>query len=236
VTAKDLSLRLISSYGAAGGNGYVVEYAGSTVRDLDMDARLTLCNMTTEFSAMTGLIAPDDTTFAYLEGRRWAPRGELWNRALDHWRELYSDEGARFDREIRIEAGEVAPMITWGTSPQHAAPVSGCVPVLGDSNTTPEAYERAIAYMGVTPGMPLADLEIGAAGGGGAAGSEGCEWGQRCVCAGVDGYPARGGSRGTRRSVQAGGVSVAGIGLLHVLLRGRRELSPGRACHLDHEP
>jgi 3-isopropylmalate/(R)-2-methylmalate dehydratase large subunit len=163
VTAKDLSLRLISSYGSAGGNGYAVEYAGGTVRGLDMDARLTLCNMTTEFSAVTGFMAPDDTTFAYLEGRPLAPRGELWNRALDHWRELYSAEDARFDREIRIEAGEVAPMITWGTSPQHAVSVTGCVPESRDSNTTPEAYERAIAYMGVAAGTPLAELEIDAA-------------------------------------------------------------------------
>jgi 3-isopropylmalate/(R)-2-methylmalate dehydratase large subunit len=163
VTAKDMSLRLISSYGSAGGNGYVVEYGGSTVRGLDMDARLTLCNMTTEFSAMTGIIAPDDTTFAYLEGRPFAPRGELWSRALDYWRELYSEEDARFDREIRIEAGEVAPMITWGTSPQHAVSVTGRVPEPGDSHTTPEAYERAIAYMDVTPGTPLAELPIDAA-------------------------------------------------------------------------
>jgi 3-isopropylmalate/(R)-2-methylmalate dehydratase large subunit len=160
VTAKDLSLALISRHGSAGGNGYVVEYAGSVVRDLNIEARLTLCNMTTEFSAMTGLIAPDDVTFAYLEGRRFAPRGALWQQALAHWRTLRSDDGAYFDREIVIDVGELSPMITWGTSPQHAVAVTGRVPELTESGTIPEAYERAIAYMGVVPGAPLAQLRI----------------------------------------------------------------------------
>jgi 3-isopropylmalate/(R)-2-methylmalate dehydratase large subunit len=160
VTAKDLSLALISRHGSAGGNGYVVEYAGSVVRDLDIEARLTLCNMTTEFSAMTGLIAPDEVTFAYLEGRRFAPRGALWQQALAHWRTLRSDDGAYFDREIVIDVGELSPMITWGTSPQHAVAVTGRVPELTESGTTPEAYERAIAYMDVVPGAPLAQLRI----------------------------------------------------------------------------
>jgi 3-isopropylmalate/(R)-2-methylmalate dehydratase large subunit len=163
VTAKDLSLALISRHGSAGGNGYVVEYAGSVVRDLDIEARLTLCNMTTEFSAMTGLIAPDEATFAYLEGRRFAPRGAIWHQALAHWRTLRSDDGACFDREIVIDAGELSPMITWGTSPQHAVAVTGRIPRLTESGTTPEAYERAIAYMGVEPGAPLAQLRIDAA-------------------------------------------------------------------------
>jgi 3-isopropylmalate/(R)-2-methylmalate dehydratase large subunit len=160
VTAKDLSLALISRHGSGGGNGYVVEYAGSVVRDLDIEARLTLCNMTTEFSAMTGLIAPDETTFAYLEGRRFAPRGALWRQALEHWRTLRSDDGAYFDREIVIDAGELSPMVTWGTSPQHAVAVTGRVPELTECGTTPEAYERAIAYMSVVPGTPLEQLRI----------------------------------------------------------------------------
>ena len=163
VTAKDLSLALISRHGSAGGNGYAVEYAGEAVTALDVEARLTLCNMATEFSAMTGFIAPDDRTFAYLEGRRFAPQGPLWERALAAWRALHSDDDAAFDREIEIDAGGLEPMVTWGTSPQHATGVSGRVPDLAGSGTSREAYERALAYMDVKPGVPLQTLEIGAA-------------------------------------------------------------------------
>ena len=163
VTAKDLSLALISRHGSAGGNGYAVEYAGEAVTALDVEARLTLCNMATEFSAMTGFIAPDDRTFAYLEGRRFAPQGPLWERALAAWRALHSDDDAAFDREIEIDAGGLEPMVTWGTSPQHATGVSGRVPDLAGSGTSREAYERALAYMDLTPGVPLHSLEIGAA-------------------------------------------------------------------------
>ena len=163
VTAKDLSLAVISRHGSAGGNGYAVEYAGSAVRALDIEARLTLCNMATEFSAMTGLIAPDEKTFAYLEGRRFAPRGDTWRRAVEHWRSLVSDDEATFDREIEIDAGRLEPMITWGTSPQHAVGISGRVPELAESGTSREAYERALAYMDVKPGVDLQSLAIGAA-------------------------------------------------------------------------
>ena len=163
VTAKDLSLAVISRHGSAGGNGYAVEYAGSAVRALDIEARLTLCNMATEFSAMTGLIAPDEKTFAYLEGRRFAPRGDSWRRAVEHWRSLVSDDEATFDREIEIDAGRLEPMITWGTSPQHAVGISGHVPGLAESGTTREAYERALAYMDVKPGDDLQSLAIGSA-------------------------------------------------------------------------
>jgi 3-isopropylmalate/(R)-2-methylmalate dehydratase large subunit len=147
VTAKDLSLALISRYGAAGGNGYAVEYAGSAVRALDVEARLTLCNMATEFSAMTALIAPDETTFDYLEGRRFVPRGAQWEHALGQWRSLVSDDGAAFDREIEINVDGLAPMITWGTSPQHAVRIDGRVPQFDAGGTSREAYERALAYM-----------------------------------------------------------------------------------------
>jgi 3-isopropylmalate/(R)-2-methylmalate dehydratase large subunit len=112
---------------------------------------------------MTGMIAPDETTFAYLEGRRYAPMGVAWDAAIAHWRTLVTDAGARFDREIEIACGELAPMVTWGTSPQHAVGVSGCVPELAASGTSREAYERALAYMDLTPGLPLRSLEIGAA-------------------------------------------------------------------------
>jgi len=163
ITAKDLSLVLISRHGAAGANGHVVEFAGDTVRDMDIEARLTLCNMATEFSAVTALIAPDEKTFEYLLHRRYAPQGELWERAVAYWRSLPSSEDARFDRDIEIQADHLAPMITWGTSPQHAVPVTGSVPQREDSGTTQEAYDRAIAYMDVRPDMPMSSLRIDAA-------------------------------------------------------------------------
>ncbi|MFO0448156.1 MAG: 3-isopropylmalate dehydratase large subunit [Pseudomonadota bacterium] len=163
VTAKDLSLLLIGTHGAVGGNGYVVEYAGSAVHALDVEARLTLCNMATEFSAVTGLIAPDEKTFAYLKGRSFAPQGAEWDRAVAAWRELKTDEGATFDREIVLDVSDLAPMVTWGTSPQHAVPVGARVPEQAASGTTPEAYDRALAYMDVQPGQALQELKIDAA-------------------------------------------------------------------------
>jgi 3-isopropylmalate/(R)-2-methylmalate dehydratase large subunit len=163
VTAKDLSLALLRRHGAVGGNGYAVEYAGDAVRALDIEARLTLCNMATEFSAMTGLIAPDDATFDYLEGRRHAPAGETWEKAVAQWRTLRSDDEAAFDREIVIDTRELGPMVTWGTSPQHAARVIDRVPDLADSGTSREAYDRALAYMDVQPGIALESLRIDAA-------------------------------------------------------------------------
>ncbi len=163
VTAKDLSLAVISRWGSAGGNGYVVEYAGSAIRSLEIEARLTLCNMATEFSAVTGLIAPDDRTFEYLAGRRFAPKGERWDAAVAAWRKLRSDDDAQFDVEYRIDVDDLAPMITWGTSPQHAVEVTGAVPTLERSGATREAYERALAYMGLSAGTVLADLPIDAA-------------------------------------------------------------------------
>jgi len=163
VTAKDLSLALLRRHGAAGGDGCAVEYAGAAVRDLDVEARLTLCNMATEFSAMTAVIAPDERTFEYLHGRRFAPAGAAWEAAVAQWRRLASDEGARFDREISIAADDLAPMVTWGTSPQHASPIDGRVPELQDSGTSREAYERALAYMDLHPGVELGSLAIDAA-------------------------------------------------------------------------
>ena len=164
VTAKDLSLAVISRHGSAGGNGYAVEYAGSAVRALDIEARLTLCNMATEFSAMTGLIAPDEKTFAYLEGRRFAPRGRhlaARSRALALAR--LRRRTPRSTVKSRSTPDGSSPMITWGTSPQHAVGISGRVPELADSGTSREAYERALAYMDVKPGDDLQSLAIGAA-------------------------------------------------------------------------
>ncbi len=163
VTAKDLALAVIARHGSAGGNGYVVEYAGAAVRALEIEARLTLCNMATEFSAVAGIIAPDEKTFDFLSGRRFAPKGALWEQAVSSWRALATDEEARFDREIEVDVGDLAPMVTWGTSPQHAVEVTGIVPALEDSGTSREAYDRALAYMGLEPGAPLEGLPIGAA-------------------------------------------------------------------------
>lgn len=163
VTAKDLSLAVISRWGAVGGNGYVVEYAGSAIRALEIEARLTLCNMATEFSAVTGMIAPDDKTFEYLAGRRYAPQGAQWDAAVASWRALRSDDDAAFDVDHSIDVGTLAPMITWGTSPQHAVEVTASVPTFERSGASREAYDRALAYMGLTPGAVLADLPIDAA-------------------------------------------------------------------------
>ena len=163
VTAKDLTLALISRHGSAGGNGYAVEYAGSAVTALEVEARLTLCNMATEFSAMTGMIAPDQKTFEYLEGRQYAPRDAGWEQAVAHWRTLVTDEGASFDREILIEVDELAPMVTWGTSPQHAVAITATVPTLEASGTAPEGYARALQYMGLEAGASLLGLPVGAA-------------------------------------------------------------------------
>ncbi len=163
VTAKDLSLALISRHGSAGGNGYVIEYAGSAVRNLDVEARLTLCNMATEFSAVSAMIAPDEKTFAYLEGRRFTPKGEAWDHAVAHWRTLPSDAEAAFDREISLDVAGMAPMVTWGTSPQHAIGLDEAVPDLEHSGTSREAYDRALAYMGLAPGQRLDALPIDAA-------------------------------------------------------------------------
>lgn len=163
VTAKDFALALIARFGSAGGNGYAVEFAGSAVRELDIEARLTLCNMATEFSAMTGMIAPDERTFEYLRGRPFAPTGATWDRAVESWRELSSDAGAKFDVDVEIDVSTLAPMITWGTSPQHAVAIDGVVPEQAASGSGPEAYTRALQYMDLAPGTPLASLPIAAA-------------------------------------------------------------------------
>ena len=163
VTAKDLSLALIARHGSAGGNGCVVEYSGEAIGAMDMESRLTLCNMTTEFSAVTGLIAADEKTFSHLQDCLFAPTAQQWPAALRHWSSLRSDPGARFDRELHIDAAAIAPMVTWGTNPAHAIAVSGRVPSLEQSGTSREAYERALSYMDLQPGVPLSSLKIDAA-------------------------------------------------------------------------
>lgn len=155
VTPKDMILALIARHGAGGGKGHAVEFAGEAVTALDMEARMTLCNMATEFSAMTGMIAPDDTTYGWLEGRRYAPQGEDWTRAVAHWRTLPSDAGATYDAEIVIDGAGIEPMVGWGTSPEQSVGISGAVPA--------DAGERALAYMGLQAGQPVAGIPIDAA-------------------------------------------------------------------------
>lgn len=162
VTAKDLALHLVARFGSAGGKGHIVEYAGEAVRAMDVEARLTLCNLATEFSAFTAFIAPDETVFAYLKGRPYAPQGAAWEAALAAWRDIASDEGARYDAELAIDASEVAPMVSWGTSPQQAVPIGAVVPAPG-AHDSAEGHARALAYMGLAPGDALEGLAIGAA-------------------------------------------------------------------------
>lgn len=165
VTSKDLALHLLGRFGSAGGQGYVVEYAGSAVRALDVEARLTLCNMATEFGAFTAIIPADDTVFDYLHGRPYAPKGELWDRAVADWRALASDDDARFDVDLAVDGAEVAPMVTWGTSPQQVVGLDAAVPAYTGAvhDGTQEAHARALQYMDLEPGRPLLGLPIAAA-------------------------------------------------------------------------
>ncbi len=162
VTAKDMILHLISRYTASGAEGHAMEYCGSTIDSLGMGARFTLCNMAVEFSAFTGLIAPDEKTLGYLEGRAYAPAGESWQNCKREWETLRSDDDAVFDREIRVDCADIAPTMTWGTSPQHAIPVNGRVPTLDsvDDAESRADIERAMDYMGLTPGQALIGLPI----------------------------------------------------------------------------
>jgi 3-isopropylmalate/(R)-2-methylmalate dehydratase large subunit len=155
VVAKDVVLSLIAGAGVSGGQGCAVEYRGSTIRGLSMEGRMTICNMSIEWGARVGMVAPDDTTFAYLEGRPHAPKGADWENALDRWRALPSDPDSVFDQEIRLDAASLEPFVTWGTNPGQAAPVSGLVPEPGNENE-----ERALRYMALRPGMPIQDIAI----------------------------------------------------------------------------
>jgi 3-isopropylmalate/(R)-2-methylmalate dehydratase large subunit len=162
VHSKDIILALIAKIGARGGTGHAIEFAGSTIRALSIEARMTISNMAIEAGARSGLIAPDDTTFEYLAGRPYAPRGTDWDRALARWRTLPSDPDARFDREVRLDAASLEPMATWGTSPEHGAPISGCVPdPASESDPVRRAsIEEALRYMGLRPGDAVEGLPI----------------------------------------------------------------------------
>jgi 3-isopropylmalate/(R)-2-methylmalate dehydratase large subunit len=161
-TAKDVILAVIGRIGTAGGTGHVIEYAGGVVRGLSMEGRMTVCNMSIEAGARAGLIAPDEKTWRYLEGRPMAPKGEAWEQAVRWWRTLPSDDGARFDAEIRLDAAEIEPQVTWGTSPQDVVPITGAVPdpkamTSGDRR---RAMERSLRYMGLEPGTPMEEVKV----------------------------------------------------------------------------
>ncbi|HSB75621.1 MAG TPA: 3-isopropylmalate dehydratase large subunit [Terriglobales bacterium] len=162
VTAKDLVLGIIGRIGADGATGYVIEYAGEAVRELSMEGRMTLCNMSIEAGARAGMVAPDETTFAYLRGRRFAPQGSAWDEAVSYWKGLPSDPGARFDRVVEIEASTLAPAVTWGTSPGMVVPVTERIP---DPQRFPSEAERsaamrALEYMGLQAGTPMQDVPV----------------------------------------------------------------------------
>ena len=161
VTAKDITLSVIGATGTAGGTGHVIEYCGSAIRDLSMEGRMTVCNMAIEGGARAGIIAPDETTFAYCMGRPHAPKGAMWEAALAWWKTLYSDEGALFDKVLTLKGEDITPVVTWGTSPEDVLPITGTVPAPSDfTGGKVEAVQRSLAYMGLTPGMKLTDIAI----------------------------------------------------------------------------
>jgi len=162
VTAKDLILAVIAEIGTGGGQGYVLEYRGEAVRSLSMEARMTVCNMSIEAGARAGLIAPDQTTFDYLEGRERAPQGAEWDEAVAYWRTLVTDDDATFDKVVRIDAASLAPFVTWGTNPGQGVPLSATVPSPDDyaDEVDRTAAERALEYMGLTAGTPMKDITV----------------------------------------------------------------------------
>lgn len=163
VTAKDITLAVIGETGTAGGTGYVIEYCGEAIRSLSMEGRMTICNMAIEGGARAGLIAPDEITFNYCEGRPNAPTGKLWNEAVRYWRTLFSDDRAHFDKTITLQGENIAPVVTWGTSPEDVLPITATVPAANDfKGGKVNAAQRSLDYMGLTPGTRLQDVEIDA--------------------------------------------------------------------------
>lgn len=162
VTAKDLILGVIAQYGTDFATGYVIEYTGESIRSLSMEERMTVCNMSIEAGARAGLIAPDEKTFEYLRGRQYAPQGEAFEQAISEWKKLVSDEGAAYDRVVEFDADSLIPQVTWGTSPGMGAGISDTVPVPAEFTTENErkAAEKAIEYMGLTPGTPMSDIPV----------------------------------------------------------------------------
>lgn len=161
VTAKDVILAVVARIGVSGGVGHVIEFAGSTVRGMTMEERMTLCNMVTEAGARTGMIAPDETTFAFMAGRPYAPKGASWDEALAYWETLPGDDGAEFDREVDLDAAAIGPSVTWGTLPDQVLPISAVVPSRESSEgEKSKQVEDALRYMGLAPGTPLEGIKV----------------------------------------------------------------------------
>jgi len=162
VSGKDVILAIIREISAAGGTGYAIEFAGSAIEKMSMEGRMTVSNMTIEAGARAGLIAPDDITFDYLRDKPRAPKGEAWDQAVEYWRSLASDPGATYDTEVTLDVSEIVPLTTWGTSPEDVIPVTGNVPDPADADSPEKraAMQRALDYMGLTAGMPMADVEV----------------------------------------------------------------------------
>ncbi|MCH4209563.1 3-isopropylmalate dehydratase large subunit [Bifidobacterium sp.] len=162
VTSKDIILAIIAKIGTGGGQGHVLEYRGEAISKLSMEARMTMCNMSIEGGARAGMIAPDETTYEYLQGRPHAPEGKMWDMALEYWKTLKTDDDAVFDRVVNLNASELAPVVTWGTNPGQGLPITANVPVpeqIADANARASA-SSAIEYMGLTPGMPIKDIAV----------------------------------------------------------------------------
>ena len=163
VTAKDIILAIIGEIGTAGGTGYALEYAGDAIRALSMEGRMTVCNMSVEGGAKAGFIAPDEKAYAYLKGRPKAPKGKAWDQAMRYWETLRSDDGAHFDREIRLDAAKLPPLVTWGTSPEQVISVTGRVPVLGRDRRREQARApptTSFDYMGLKGGEKITDIKL----------------------------------------------------------------------------
>ena len=162
VTAKDIILAIIAKIGTGGGQGHVIEYRGEAIRKLSMDARMTICNMSIEAGARAGMIAPDEVTFEYLKGRPHAPEGEMWDKAVEYWKTLKTDDDAVFDKEVTLNAADLQPYVTWGTNPGQGAPITATVPVpeqIADE-TARNAAASALAYMGLEPGTPIKNIPV----------------------------------------------------------------------------
>ena len=162
VTAKDVILKIIGTIGTAGGTGYVIEFAGDVIKNLSMEERMTVCNMTIEAGARAGLISPDEKTFEYLKDKTMSPKGENWNKAIKFWKSLYSDKDCKFDKEINIDGKEIEPLVTWGTSPQDVSPVTGVVPDPNKENNEDRkmAMKRSLEYMGLKANTKISDIKI----------------------------------------------------------------------------
>ena len=162
VTAKDIILGIIGEMGTAGGTGHAIEYAGEAIRSLSMEGRMTICNMSIEGGARAGMVAPDDKTFAYLKDRPKSPKGTGWDAAMRYWDTLHSDDGAHFDKVVKLDAAKLPPLVTWGTSPEQVASVAGRVPMVSDfaDDNKRQAAERALAYMGLKGGEKIADIGV----------------------------------------------------------------------------